>query len=354
MGLCASAEDYNGPKINTAPTEEEKHMHKLLMLGAGESGKSTMFKQLITIYGNGFSKEDREYYTDVILQNVLESMQGMLKYYDELVEQKDSNLKEIKWTEELKESKERILRMSHLVSLGSKLTSEIERFWKEPAIRNMFERRDEFQLMDSAGYFFDKVKTLGTPGYSPSDSDILRCRARTTGVVEGKFIIGGTTFAVVDVGGQRNERKKWIHHFETCQALLFVVSLSAYSQKLFEDNKTNRMIESIELFDQVANSRWFQKTPMVLFLNKTDIFAEKIKKVPLTTCKAFSKFEGDPHSFEETSDYIIGFFEDLDCTGKRLYSHLTCATDKEMVKPIFESMKDSILEDSLNAAGMAF
>lgn len=79
-------------------------------------------------------------------------------------------------------------------------------------------------------------------------------------------------FYIVDVGGQRNERKKWIRHFEEAQGLIFVVALSAYCSKLFEDNKTNRMVEAIELFDQVANSRWFQETPIVLFLNKTDIF----------------------------------------------------------------------------------
>jgi hypothetical protein len=38
-----------------------------------------------------------------------------------------------------------------------------------------------------------------------------------------------------DVGGQRSERKKWIHCFENVNALLFLVAISGYDQCLAED-----------------------------------------------------------------------------------------------------------------------
>jgi hypothetical protein len=48
---------------------------------------------------------------------------------------------------------------------------------------------------------------------------------------------------VVDVGGQRSERKKWIHCFDDVKAIVFVVSLAGYNQVLFEDEEMNRMHE---------------------------------------------------------------------------------------------------------------
>lgn len=84
-----------------------------------------------------------------------------------------------------------------------------------------------------------------------------------------------------DVGGQRSERKKWIHCFENVTSIIFCVALSEYDQMLLEENGTNRMMESLTLFDSVINSRWFQRTSIILFLNKVDLFKAKLHKVPL-------------------------------------------------------------------------
>jgi len=156
--------------------------------------------------------------------------------------------------------------------------------------------------------------------------DILRSRVRTTGIVEESFVaktnttrccvlgnipcslifvryvIEGKEFVVIDVGGQRNERKKWIHCFEDVTAIIFIAALSAYDSVLFEDSTTNRMYEALDLFDRyvvlcepekvsrlvtlrmsrsVINSPWFAKTDVILFLNKDDLFREKIAKLSM-------------------------------------------------------------------------
>jgi len=60
---------------------------------------------------------------------------------------------------------------------------------------------------------------------------------------------------VVDVGGQRNERKKWMHCFDDVRAVLFIVNLAGYDQVLFEDNSKNRMVEELELFQKVTHNK---------------------------------------------------------------------------------------------------
>jgi dihydroxyacetone kinase DhaKLM complex PTS-EIIA-like component DhaM len=62
---------------------------------------------------------------------------------------------------------------------------------------------------------------------------VLHCRARTTGIVETAFQIKKDQFKLMDVGGQRNERKKWIHCFEGVTAVLFVAAISEYDQVIY-------------------------------------------------------------------------------------------------------------------------
>lgn len=83
-------------------------------------------------------------------------------------------------------------------------------------------------------------------------------------------------YSMYDVGGQRSQRRKWVYCFEDVRAVLFVVALSGYDMTLLEDNTVNRLEESLNLFEQIVNNRWFKEASFVLFLNKLDLFREKI------------------------------------------------------------------------------
>lgn len=107
--------------------------------------------------------------------------------------------------------------------------------WTDSAVHEAVARSREFQLNDSAVYYFNALDRMTTPGYIPNDQDILRSRIKTTGITETEFKVGELTYKLFDVGGQRSERKKWIHCFENVSALVFLVSLSEYDQVLYED-----------------------------------------------------------------------------------------------------------------------
>jgi guanine nucleotide-binding protein G(i) subunit alpha len=124
----------------------------------------------------------------------------------------------------------------------------------------------------------------------PNDQDVLRSRVKTTGITETTFIIQDLTYRMFDVGGQRSERKKWIHCFENVTTILFLVAISEYDQLLFEDETVNRMQEALTLFDSICNSRWFVKTSIILFLNKIDRFKEKLPVSPMQNY--FPDYEG--------------------------------------------------------------
>lgn len=148
-------------------------------------------------------------------------------------------------------------------------------------------------LLGSANNFisyFDSIDRIAQPDYLPTDQDVLRSRVKTTGITETTFIIGDLTYRMFDVGGQRSERKKWIHCFENVTTILFLVAISEYDQLLFEDETVNRMQEALTLFDSICNSRWFIKTSIILFLNKIDRFREKLPISPMKNY--FSDYEG--------------------------------------------------------------
>ncbi len=112
------------------------------------------------------------------------------------------------------------------------------------------------------------------------------------GVVVMVVVMGGddNNNRMYDVGGQRGERKKWIHCFDSVTAIFFIASLSEYDQFLAEDRTRNRMKESLDLFEGLINLRWFKSCPIILFLNKNDIFIQKIQKSDLGT--HFPKYTG--------------------------------------------------------------
>lgn len=175
-------------------------------------------------------------------------------------------------------------------------------------------------------------------------------RARTLGIVEINFTVDGIKFKMVDVGGQRSERRKWIHCFQDVTAVIFFAALSEYDMRLYEDDITNRMHESLKLFEEVCNSEFFRETAMILFLNKKDLFKEKIEHVNLNTC--FEDYTG-PLSYDEGIKFISKKFLAVNQnTEKNIYIHVTCATDTEQVAAVFNAVKDIILRAALYGAGI--
>jgi len=364
MGLCASKDNMTPEErdaLKQAQTrsrelerdlmkqnQRENQIHKLLLLGAGESGKSTLFKQMIAIYGKGFSDGERKTYVPIIHGNIITSMKTLVEHSEILA--LEHGLKECTITANNAASKKFVNEMKQGEEVTPQVAQHLKALWKDAGIQNTYHNRAKFQLTDSAAYFFGKLDEVSRPDYTPNEQDVLRSRVRTTGIVENAFEIDGNTFKLFDVGGQRNERKKWIHCFSEVTAVLFVAALSEYDQVLFEDETTNRLDEAVNLFDEICNSQWFKKTSMILFLNKRDLFAEKIVKVPLTV---WDKEYDGLSNYEEASQYIEQtFLSKNKDRSKQVYTHLTCATDTATMKVVFNAVKDIIIRRSLQEGGL--
>jgi hypothetical protein len=158
-----------------------------------------------------------------------------------------------------------------------------EALWADKGVQEAFERQNEFHLLDSAPYFLKHTARMMDASYVPNEEDILRSRVATTGIVETDFEIDKMKFIMYDVGGQRGERKRWIHCFDSVTAIMFIAALSEYDQVLAEDRSRNRLCESLDLFEGIINLPWFKDVAVILFLNKKDLFEVKVAKVDIGT-----------------------------------------------------------------------
>ncbi|XP_056123271.1 guanine nucleotide binding protein (G protein), alpha activating activity polypeptide O, b [Rhinichthys klamathensis goyatoka] len=319
---------------------------KLLLLGGGESGKSTIVKQMKIIHEDGFSGDDVKLFKPVVFSNTLQSLASILRAMETLgIEYADKDR-----YADAKMVFDVVGRMEDTEPYSTELLAAMIHLWTDAGTQACFGRSREYQLNDSAQYYLDSLQRIGSPDYLPTEQDILRSRVKTTGIVETNFSFKNLNFRLFDVGGQRSERKKWIHCFEDVTAIIFCVAMSGYDQMLHEDETTNRMHESLMLFDSICNNKFFVDTSIILFLNKKDLFEIKIVKSPLNIC--FPEYTG-PNTFEAAATYIQGQFESKNRSpNKEIYCHLTCATDTGNIQVVFDAVTDIIIANNLRGCGL--
>ncbi|XP_072169332.1 guanine nucleotide-binding protein G(o) subunit alpha-like [Diadema setosum] len=353
MGCAMSAEDRQAQERSKQIDKNLKEDGlqaardvKLLLLGAGESGKSTIVKQMKIIHEEGFTAEDSKIYRPIVYSNTLQSMVSMLRAREKF----GTDFEEGEREEDAKLVYDTVSKLQDSEPYTPALTSALQRLWSDSGLQEIFSRAREYQLNDSAKYFLDNLDRIGSPDYLPNEQDILRTRVKTTGIVETHFTFKNLHFRLFDVGGQRSERKKWIHCFEDVTAIIFCVALSGYDQRLLEDDVTNRMQESLKLFDSICNNKWFTDTSIILFLNKKDLFEEKIQKSPLVIC--FPEYTG-ANEYLPAAGYIQLQFEALNkSANKEIYTHMTCATDTNNIQFVFDAVTDTIIANNLRGCGL--
>ncbi|XP_026563100.1 guanine nucleotide-binding protein G(t) subunit alpha-2-like [Pseudonaja textilis] len=294
MGSGASAEDKELAKRSKElekklqeDGDKEAKTVKLLLLGAGESGKSTIVKQMKIIHQDGYTEEECLEFKAIIYSNILQSILSIVRAMSTLgIDFADSARAD---------DQRQLYSLADSIEEGTmppELVACIKKLWLDGGVQASFDRAAEYQLNDSAAYSNEKA------------------------------------------GMQQNMCLK-----------------GAAPAFPFADLNANRMHESLHLFNSICNHKFFAATSIILFLNKKDLFEEKIKKVHLSIC--FPDYDG-PNTFEDAGNYIKLQFLDLNMRkdAKEIYSHMTCATDTQNVKFVFDAVTDVIIKENLKDCGL--
>ncbi|XP_074653254.1 guanine nucleotide-binding protein G(olf) subunit alpha-like isoform X2 [Tubulanus polymorphus] len=253
---------------------------KILLLGTGESGKSTITKQMRIIHNNGFDDKNKRENIPQINKNILESIVSIVSAMNDLgirfenteCEASAGYIKAIAANREPMDFR----------NVPQEFYDHVMRLWDDSGVQDCFSRSNEYQLIDCAQYFLDRLREIRKLDYLPSEQDILRCRLMTTGINQIDYTVrdgrNNVNFSVYDVGGQQGERRRWIQVFECVTAILYLADCSSFDQTLREDNKTNRLVDSLHIFEQVWNNRFLRYVSVLLFVNKIDRLKEKIDR----------------------------------------------------------------------------
>ncbi|KAK3116335.1 hypothetical protein LTR53_003412 [Teratosphaeriaceae sp. CCFEE 6253] len=314
---------------------------KLLLLGAGESGKSTVLKQMRLIHTKGFQLPERKQWKVTIFQNLLHAFQVVFGAMEE---------QEVDFADDGNIASG-IRVTAHLATmLKFPSASPSSSLWRDHGVQSAIRKGNEYALHDNLTYYFSDIERLFAKDYLPTDQDILRARLRTTGITETIFDTGNLAYRMFDVGGQRSERKKWIHVFDNVQVVLFLVAISGYDHVLVEDRNSvsdgekNQMHEALMLFASIANSKYFEKSALILFLNKIDLFREKITTGAAPIREHFPDFTGGNRDVDAGQDFFARKFKNLvPDPGKEAYVHYTNATDTNLLDKTMKGVQDMIV-----------
>ncbi|KAI1344860.1 G protein alpha subunit [Xylariaceae sp. FL0016] len=331
--------------------QDEKRMArevKLLLLGAFSEFPSfktryiTSCRQRLIPKVFCFSKTEKLEWKPVVFNNVIQSMRlifdAMEDYSIEFEDKANEKNKEMVLID---------IEIGPNDTLPEDYLQPVKSLWSDSGVQKAILKGNEYALHDNLAYFCEDADRLWSKGYVPTDQDLLRSRLRTTGITETVFDLGQLTYRMFDVGGQRSERKKWIHCFENVNCLMFLVAISGYDQCLVEDKDGNQMNEALMLWESIANSHWFTKSALILFLNKMDLFKEKIAASPITS-HGFVDYQGPADDYKQASKYFMDKFRALNRNPeKEIYGHFTNATDTNLLKITMGSVQDMIIQRNL-------
>ncbi|KAI0271682.1 heterotrimeric G protein alpha subunit 4 [Gloeopeniophorella convolvens] len=313
---------------------------KVLLLGSGDSGKSTILKQMRLIHRVPFSTQEVESFRQLIFNNLTHGLKYVLDSMEDM---------------ELEVSPEH-LDYTGLIESASDLRDgeafpntfhePLRALWNDKGVQQAWDRGNEAALPENLSYFFADLDRLFHPQYVPTEQDIVRCRARTIGITETVFQLRDHEMLMVDVGGQKSERRKWIHCFQDVTSILFLVSLSGYDQCLVEDKDANQMQDAMTIWDSICHSQWFKSTSIILFLNKDDLFQAKIQHSDIKTF--FPDFDGEHRDAHAGRDYFKKRFARLAQKAGRskereIYIHITTATDTALLRVVMAAVEGEFL-----------
>ncbi|KAK1885301.1 Guanine nucleotide-binding protein G(olf) subunit alpha [Dissostichus eleginoides] len=226
-----------------------------------------------------------------------------------------------------------------------------QNLWEDEGVKACFERANEYQLIDCAQYFLNRLDPVRRTDYTPTDQDLLRCRVLTSGIIETRFQVDKLSPAHLSTCTNQLSPA----HLSTCtnqlspaplsactnqlspaqppqnKSIIFVAASSSYNMVIREDNSTNRLRESLDLFRSIWTNRFLKTISVILFLNKQDVLADKILagKSKLedyfpeyTTYQRISTASGDAKHY--------------------CYPHFTCAIDTENIRRVFNDCRDII------------
>jgi len=283
-----------------------------------------------------YSETEKKNYKDTILSNMVKFMRIILKEM-EINNVSFQNPKN-------KENMELIVNLPNPLEeniYSSNVGDAIKELWNDESVKKGYhDCCSNGKLDKTVKDDFESIDKITQPDYIPSDKDILNCCIKNCdNVSEILFHYDTWKYRIINVNGLKSDHRKWISCFENISAIIMVVDISAYDEPSEKDEGVTHLQYDINYFETVNQSKWFEKTSIILFLNKTDLFKEKIAKVPLV--QYFPEYTHGS-DYEQALTYIKNCFIQLNDNKRKLYIKFNSNTDTKQFDFLTSVLKNTI------------
>ncbi|CAP32734.1 Protein CBR-GPA-5 [Caenorhabditis briggsae] len=357
--------------------QANKRKIKMLLLGISDSGKSTIVKQMRVNYCNGFNETEVVNAIFLIRNNIIDAF----KHISLLI--LDSHI--------IKSDTEKVLlKLFAFESQKIEMMQEVDELRLINSIRVLecisvfFEHYSYHPMIpDNIHYFFPHLERIAISEYMPTVEDLIHMRQTTLGVHEISFDYQTQTIRLIDVGGQKTERRKWIHFFEGVTAVMFVCSLSSFNQATEQEpnnafawetslNKVqnkilvrstgkakqrpgmvNRLDESVDLFTSIRENNFLKSSNFMLFLNKIDLLGKKLETIQFVNhFPAYEQWITNDNSVQSVAEFIESMFREGLDADQKIYAHLTQATITTNIEYTFGLCCDVIFNKNIETLSL--
>ena len=343
--ISADERLQRGTDITPPSAEQPRSTATLLVMGAANSGKDELIQQVSANYGTKHSEHERRSQLPAIFRLVLLSMQALVVH--------SNRIHPILANSPVYPCKRRLEQVTSDESNQAELVEAVRLLWGNHNIQHSFQQLPLLPQWSSAHYFFDRIDVLCQESYVPTELDIEQLTRLAGGFVESVCTIDNISLKFIDGGqhsGKGGDNTKWLHHFDQVTCVIFVADLSSYDQP-HPDDGVSCLRHAIDNFAAKCNSRAFRSTPFIVLLNKRDVFEKKLQTTPLS--RLFPSYQGDG-SCDSACAHVYDEFRARRPDDYCQVYILTAATttDMEWMGALFNSVKDIIIRQALQEAGL--
>ncbi|XP_006461458.1 hypothetical protein AGABI2DRAFT_151207 [Agaricus bisporus var. bisporus H97] len=314
---------------------------KALLLGTGRSNTARFLKSMQLVHGGGYDDAERKGFRKDILSTTVKALQNILN--PETHEHLD-----------LQPSNE--ARRTTILALPDKLDNDIlspetvdamQNLCQDPAIQASLDDPQSTNLIGASSiHYLKSIDRITKEDYLPTDDDILNCQIKPSGIAEVSFKVDDLTYRIVHMGRQDGAWRKWLHCFEGVRAIVFLVGLDEYDQWTVTDGdgeqSVNCIHEALDVFDLICNSKWFEKTSIILFLDDKNL-TKKLSEHPLENF--FPDYTGGKNT-DAAREYMLKRFVSLDkqdSATRQIHANFTNSNDTKRVEHMLTTMQEILL-----------
>jgi len=299
-----------------------------------------------------WSQEETEKLLQMIRKNYTQGMYEIISLSKRMkLEFRPENLKHVQFVEELMKERD-------WSGINAENFPVLKVLWEDPVVQKIVTNYKERITITHVNYYWEHVSRIMSPNYKPTEEDILRVRMRTSGAYSTLINVENNCFEFFDVGGQKPERAKWDKLLQTHEfaCILYFLATDEWDvqDEDLEFNQSKMGISKI-IFQEVVTCEEIPKEiPVLLFLNRSDLFATRIKNEASfkSFTASFPEYSGGQNP-EEAMNHVIQKFTEEIPPGERILRHyVTNALDRDSMVPVWKTIKQYVMHKAVMEIGL--